>query len=529
MGMTVIGPTRQDQGLYDFAVFGFNGLLNIKSAPQELNDNELTAALNIYGSTDGAVSQRRGMTLHGAQLSAVAGSGLARFFQQVINGVPQNPAVVKTLAQLSGNLYNVETLAQIGVVNVLGAAAQPWSIAQAYDPAHTGGASDCLVICTGSGGPYLFDGTSVTVPAAWTANVPSARWCALVNGVLWFAGVPSQPNLMWGSGLNAPETLPFYNTITTSRPVIGLGVLGAGAQSALVAGLTKGLAVIGGVGPSSFFQQEIPSTDGVAAGRSMITVDGILYFIGNSAIYRFDGQTISAISNKVEPWILNDASQQDFPMNGDRRISWSFYYNRRIYFVYDSGGVGYPNAALVWDLQLQGWTVMSGPKLYAAVLLDAPGDASPPLCLTLDATKGQVYNFDVLNAALGVDDAGMNFSTSVITKFFKIGDPGTPKILMRTYPEFFLTKFGGQFLAQSDYGASSASAIIPVTSTASALWDVSKWDVSFWAGGSANFVKQRTDFNLEGEAFAFGVSTNDSNPPYKFVGLSGTFSQLGRS
>lgn len=528
MPMTVLGPTRQSQGLEDFAVYGFPGLLNIKSAPQEVADTDLTQAVNVYGSADGAVNMRRGMTTHGAQFSASPGLGMYRFFQQVLAGAPV-ATISKTIAQVGGTMWNVDTGTQIGGTNALGANAQAWSVAPCFDPTATGGATDCLAICTGDGGPYLFNGTTITTPAVWSTSVPNARWCAVVNGVLWFAGVKAQPNLVWGSGINAPETLPFYNEFTVSRPVTGLGVIGAGAQSALVVGMTKGLSVLSGVGPNTFFLQEIPSTDGVAAGRTMIAVDAIVYYLGNSAIYSFDGTTITPISTKVEPWILNDPIYPDFPMNGSRLTAWAYYYNRRVYFFYDSGQVGHPNTALVWDLNLQGWTIYTGPKLVAGCLLDAPGDASPPLPLVLDAMKGQAYNFDVFNSLSGVDDAGTTISATATTKYFKIGAAGTPKTLMRVYPEFFIaTAFAGTFSAITDYGLSSSSVVVPLTQGA-ALWDVGLWDTALWSSGLQTFFKQRIDFNIEGEAFAFSVSTIDTNPPWKFVGASGTISQLGRS
>ena len=549
MALTVLGESRQDQQLLDFAAFGFSGLLNIKSAPQEVDDTELTAALNVYGTSDGGLAKALGFAPYVATIGTgvIPGQGLARLTQQVINGVPQAAPVNTMLAQIAGTLYglsavavvgNAGTATQIGATNALGAAALPWSTENVYDPAHAGGACDVLVICTGSGGPYIFDGTTISTPAAWTTSAPSAKYCKLINGVLWFGGIPSQPNLIQGSDINAPESLPYYNAIAVSRPVTGLGSLGAGAQSSLVVGMTKGLAVIGGVGPSTFFQSEISSTDGVAAGRTMVTVDGLLYYLGNSGIYTFDGGTITCISNKVEPWILVSPLQTDFPMNGKRSISWAFYYNRRMHFVYDSGNVGYTQTVLVFDLVLQGWTVLSSPRIGAAVLLDAPGDVAPPLCAVLDSTQGTAYWWDNLNTlAGGLATWQTSFVTNIATKFFKIGDPDTPKQLTRLYVELFLPVAGSivplTINVITDYGASSVGTVsIAAITTGVATWDVSIWDTSSWSNlgqGGQVFTKQRIDANLEAEAFAFGVTSSDTNPPYRFIGVSGTISQLGRS
>jgi hypothetical protein len=458
----------------------------------------------------------------------------------------------------------------------------------------------------------------------------------LINGVLWFGGVPLQPNLVWGSALGGPENLPVYNEFNLSKPVTGLGLIGDDVQGALVVGFNEGHSIISGVGPGNFFIQDIPSEDGVAAGRSMVTVAGVLYYIGNTAIYRYDGSVPTPISTKVEPWILNDPLYPDFPMNGTRSQSWAFFYNQKIYFVYDSGPSGSPNTALVWDIRRQGWTIYSPFKFYAACLMDAPGDPDPPALVAIGATSGQVYNLDtytlaaptpstttVAGGALGsrtyfirntyvtalgesiissevsqvvaashllvvnspattgqssgwntyvsttagaetrqnggtpialgaafteptsglvtgaalptvnphqIDDAGTVISSVATTKYFKIGDPGTPKVLMRLYPELFLESWGGSVVVITDYGSSASSQIVVVQNTQGALWDVALWDASVWAGGAPRtFVKQRLDFNLQGEAFAFSITTSDTNPTYAIQGFSGSFVQEARS
>lgn len=630
----------------EFAVFGFGGGLNIKSMPQELADNELTIALNVYLRSDGGIEQRKGMTARGAQISANRGSGIARFFQQVVNGVPVSPANRFLLAQIGGTLYNADTQAQIGAAGALGAAAKPWSVVQAFDSNHVlpppaaltnqapvaGGAlaagtypasatyvnasgetlnsvditvtvtvnqqfilnsppalgnatgwipyvgtangasntetkqsaalpigtnynvsaivagaakpatntalapSDVLIICTGSGGPYVFDGSIIYTPSSLNA-VAGARWCAAINGITWYGGIPSQPNLAVATQINQPEN-PF-TFFSMTYPVTGLAPLGAGAAGAMVVGMVRGLSVIYGTGSSNFYQLDYLFPDGVVAGRTMIAVDGAIFFLGGVAVWRFDGQQIQRVSDKIEPWILNDPLVTDYPMNGDRTISFAWFYNNRLHIGYDSGGVGYCNTYIVFDLLAGGWTVLAGPTLAGACLLDGPGDSSPPICVAIDGQKGQVYTWDQYNGkgfnGHGVDDAGAAILAVAATKYFKLDKAGVDKELQNIYPEMFVEQFDGQIFANTNYGITQQPFNPTGTSGASFLWDSGNWDSSVWAAAGLQFFRPKLEVSSASstsapyEAFSFGIQNNPTDPPFRFAGISGTVVVLPRS
>lgn len=636
-----------------YAIYDFSGGLNIKSLPQELDDSELTAAVNVYLRAEGGVEMRRGIKQHGPSLGATPCKGVFRFFQQVRNGA--QVSFSQTIVQQAGNLNDLDAGGPVGnppvPANVLGAGANPMVCRRVYDPQHllnppnvaisnqlvagtstapgtvyivftytnpfgeslqnlivasnttdathqiqclspaaygnatgwncyagtagTGGPfykqntspiaigtnftipstlltttaapttntatapSDVVVICTGVGGPYIYDGLTVYTPSGW-AGVAGAQWCEVLNGILWFGGIPSQPNLLQGSMLGQPETLFYANAFACDGPITGLCASGQGPQSGLVIGLNRGVQVLYGTGLLNWYMQSIPMQDGVVAGRTMIAVDGIVYYLGRLAIYAFDGQQSYPISEKVEPWIMNDPLYPDYPMNGNRAISFAFWYNHRLHFAYDTGNVGYCNAFLVCHLNVKNsWTVLFGPKLAGACLLDAPGDGIgvntyPAPCVVVDGTTGLGYDWDVYNGAgangHGVDDNGSVIQTLVLSKYFKIGEPGTTKRIQRYYPELFVEQFNGQAIAFTNYGATNSTEIINQQSVGSGLsWDVGNWDVNTWAGNPLTWITQRVDVDLEGEAFAFGITSNDTNPPYRFVGVSGTFAQEARN
>lgn len=402
------------------------------------------------------------------------------------------------------------------------------------------GQTDVLVLCTGAGGPYVYDGMHLYTPAGWSA-ASGASWCALVNGILWFGGIPATPNTIYGSGdgiLESFETLPGYRVFVMSQPVTGLCALGTGATAALVIGMNTGISVLSGTSPSTFYLADIPSDDGVMAGRTMVYDNGTVYWLGRQAVYAFNGNGPPVpLSLQVEPFVLNDLYIQGYPMNGTRATSFAFVYNNRLHIVYESSAT-YCNTLLVYDLIVQGWTVLQVPMgMASACLLDAPGDASPAVCIVGSGTTAQAYTWDVV-PSIGdpAMDNGTNIACQVQTKFFKVGVPGTNKALQRCYPEFYLSgPFSASWTVATDYGSETYSSILVINpDIGSAEWDVAEWDDALWAGTSAfvsyNAPESRLDFGgIQAEAFAFGVQTANACSPWAFAGASGVWNQRGRT
>lgn len=541
MPFNVMGRHNNSQRTLDFSLYDISAGINKKKAPQELNDNELTIGTNGYLRDDGGFIGRLGVARRQPQFNTQQTAGTIRFYQNVVSAVPLVTPKVYTLAQSGGTLFDVDRNVTYGGAGALGPTGGPWSAVQVYDPNRNGG-TDVLVICTGNGGPYIFDGTVIYTPANWTTNIPGARFVQLINGILWFGGIPGQPTFVFGSQLfgsagGGPEFIPFYNELQVSRTITGLGVIGAGSQAALAVGMTQGISLIVGTGAQNFTVIEMPSQDGPVSYRAMITVDGILYYQGQVAMYRCDGYSIYPISNPVEPWILNDPTAQEFPMNGDRTLCWTMYYRHKIYFWYDSGNTGVTNTALVYDMIRTGWTIYRGSIAFSCgAVLNAPGDPDPPQFIVGDANSGIIYNFEVSIPQVGIPEAywptsddGASIFVQCQTKFFKIGQPGTPKTLLRVYPEIFATIAQPGLGIATDYAVASTFDTIPIAAEAAMTWGTSLWGPpTTWATAGLSFTALRIDFNLQAEAFAFVMQSNDMNPPWRWVGLTGVFSQNGK-
>lgn len=521
---------KRGKQLLDFTQYDFSGGINITDSFEQMSDKDMRACTNGYLSTDGNIIQRLGANPSGPVCGTGPGSNIYRFFQELYHGAVVSRSI--TLEQVGGTLYNADDGTMIGTLNQLGADAQPMSVAKVLDPAHSGGATEILVICTGDGGPYAYDGVALTTLTTGPTTITDPRWCIQINNQLFFGGLSNQPNLVVGSVAGQPESQPGYATFEVSLPVTGLGAVGIGAQAALVVGMTLGVTLIQGFTPNSYFEQEIHSDqDGPVAGRTMISADGYCYFLGNMAIYRFDGSSYVEISRKVRKWILNDPTEPAFPMNGNRQLSWAFAYERRIYFFYDSGNVGYTNVALVWDLDRQGWTIYNGIPFSGAALANAPGDVSPWQAVAVSALSGQQFQFEAyLDDNFNVADDGAPVPTDILTKYFKIGGAIVSKTLMRTYLELLLqSNLNGNLAIATDYGGSTTIPFSFESTAPSALWDDGTWDLDDWQAVSWQRLQKRYDMNIQGEAFAFELTTNSISPPWQLMGLAGRVSVMPRN
>jgi hypothetical protein len=549
MGITKLGKLQQGQPLaQEFGIYGFTGGLNVKTVPQQLGDSDLAVAQDGYLTSEGGFQLRNGMTRYGTALPTAGPVYLARFWQDVINGSPQATELVYLLAQNGTGLYSVganrNTL--IGTIGNSGVGMQ-YARIQNPSPLHFPNAlTDCFVVCSGVGGPYVWDGTNFYTPTGWSA-ASGASWCAQVNGILWFGGIPGTPNQIFGTGdgvLEPMESLPGFRNFVYSSRVMGLVASGTGAQAALCVGLNDGVAILYGTGPSNFYQMETPFADAVTAGNTMISYDGTIFFLGHSADYAFSlGNVPTQFSQKVEPWILNrpyssSPANPGYPLTTNRAASWQTVYNNRLHLGYCSQ-LSTPDTVLVYDLDVNAWTVLRPtPGLASMILLNAPSDPDPYTAL-VGGTNGLIYTWDVQPAeGASVYDDTAPVLAALQTKYYKIGVPGTNKAMFRFYPEFFLSgTFVGDFLLSLDYGGAQVTtplslAYVPFYG----VWDVSTWDDADWGtGAQAEFVPftaptTRVDYPAsQGESFSFGIQMTQALAPWIFAGGSGVVQQRGRT
>ena len=249
-GLTVLGKFQRGMpGSLDFSLYNFAGGLNVKDLPQQVGDSDLTEALNVYLRPGGGVATRMSMTLRSALGSpSDTVQGVFQYYRSIVSGVPVTPSS-RTLLQIGNSLYWEQTNTLIGGIGGFGINdALPMTAVQFQNPndgAYPDGLTDCVAICSGAGGPYIYDGTRLYHPIGWNA-AKGAKWCAVVNGVVWFGGIESAPNQIFGTGTGqdddaSMQQLPAYRNFVMSGPVMGLCAAGTGATAALVIGRSNGL------------------------------------------------------------------------------------------------------------------------------------------------------------------------------------------------------------------------------------------------------------------------------------------------
>ena len=548
MALKQLGKLQQGtEEPLEFGFYGFKGGLNVKGAPQMIDDEDLTIATNGYLRPDGAFQLRNGMQILGPPVAGGAHSlYLSRFFQDIKNGAVVSPEVVALLGVFNGSLYGLPTIGAATLIGSVGGIDSQATFVRFQDPNNPNfpaGLTDVIVICTGHGGPYIYDGFNLYTPAGW-ASVAGAQWCCIVNGIVWFGGLPLLPNQIFGTGdgiTASMESLPAYRNFIFSTPVFGLVALGAGATANLVVGLNSGIGMLSGTGPSTFYLQEIAFSDGVTAGRTMVFDNGLIFFLGHNAVFSFDGQTTpKQISQKIEPWILNDPLTTGYPMTGFRQLSWAAVYNNRLHVGYCSSATT-PNVILTFDLIVGGWTVqIPTPGIASMCLLDAPSDPNPAPAIVGSSQSGQAYTWDFVTSSTGISYDGVPSSpvlAEVQSKFFKIGVPGTSKTLLRYYPEFLVAGiFSVTTSIATDYGATTgaATSTSPTSIFMTGIWDSSAWDLSVWDGQFSKFSSfgspaSRLDFNVQADSFAFGVVMSQGLAPWIWSGATGAIQQGGRA
>lgn len=556
MGLMSLGTLQMGSNQpKEFAHYGCRGGLNVHDPAVLVGDEDLTIATDGYlvatGDGLGGFRMRNGMNSWNTHAPPATGMAiLARFYQGIKNGSVVTNETHLLLAQIGNTLYSVpQSSAAWPTIGTIGTNANPMTtvrIQNPNDPNFTSGLTDCMVICTGVGGPYVFDGTNLYTPGGWS-NASGASWCELVNGIIWFGGMKQFPNQVFGSGdgiTASMESLPAIRNFVFSSPVTGLCALGSGANAALIIGLNTGFGILFGTGPSTFYLQEIPFTDSCTAGRTMISVLGVLYFLGHNGEYVFDGMSIpKQVSLKVEPWILNDTYTTGYPMTSNHSLSWSCAYNNKLHIGYCSA-MSTPDTILCLDLNVGGWTVLRpNTGIASMVLLDAPADPDPYQCVVGSSTTGKVMQWDFVPTTPGAsiyDDAPTNtvpVLATFQTKSFRLGVPGTTKAFQRFYPEFSITgQFAVNFTLNVDSGNQQYQALsqnIAIGSGSAGTWDASVWDVASWSG--ANFLRfgppySRIDFDsIEGSEFAFGVIMANPSCPWVYAGGTGVFSQRSRT
>ncbi|CAB4192566.1 hypothetical protein UFOVP1244_39 [uncultured Caudovirales phage] len=197
-------------------------------------------------------------------------------------------------------------------------------------------------------------------------NPPKARWLAVVKNFLVVANTVDSdgisPQRVRWSGLDSPTSwTPSLVTQADFQDLFGDG----GENQGIMVGLTQADATVVQeramwkmtyTGPPLGFQfDKLEGVRGTPAPGSLVTIGGLVYYLGNDGFYVFDGSQSSPIGNgKINNTFFSDVDHLYF-----RRISSVSDITRKlIYWSYPDANAsfGIPNKILVFDWGSGEWT-----------------------------------------------------------------------------------------------------------------------------------------------------------------------------
>lgn len=198
--------TRPGQKLIERPIMG---VLDQSINPARLPPGNISILQNYVYREGGGVAKRTGSGIDVG--TGATGSGLPiRSGVRWYRGVP---SVAKQMIVQSGDalyLRNDSTGAYTQIAT-LNPGSTPAFFASAFDPAQSGvagtPASDVLIITYGSGAPLKWDGTHLTALSAAITN--AFVGCEAWHNHVWFWGDPNNPDVVFGTDINNPESYAF--------------------------------------------------------------------------------------------------------------------------------------------------------------------------------------------------------------------------------------------------------------------------------------------------------------------------------
>lgn len=194
------------------------GVLNEETNAARLKPGELTIAHNVVYQPAGGAAKRTGTGPYGYPgTGPYTGYGVTGSGQPTQSGVrwyrgyPSSAA--QMIVQSNDNLYlgNDATGGFTHIGALLDPGSSPAFWCSAYDPAESGvggtPASDVLIFTYASGPPMKWDGTNLTQLSSAITN--NFKGCTYWHDHVWFWGDPNNPDTLYATDINNPESYTF--------------------------------------------------------------------------------------------------------------------------------------------------------------------------------------------------------------------------------------------------------------------------------------------------------------------------------
>jgi hypothetical protein len=173
--------------------------------------------------------------------------------------------------------------------------------------------------------------------------------------------------------------------------------------------------------PTNWVLRNLHPTIGCSGRGTPIIINGFIYFLSTTGLYRTDGTTFERISAPVDSFLSNfSTSTGGTVLNRN-----AYYYDEKYILVTPDQTTGVNTTFLVYDLRREAWSrwVTGGATQLDFQGLVFYGDTIPPRLyggIRTPAGTGKVWQ---LSTTTGYQDDGSNFTCTARTKRFTWGDP----------------------------------------------------------------------------------------------------------
>ena len=167
--------------------------------------------------------------------------------------------------------------------------------------------------------------TTRVAPLTFDQSFPSVKYLAENGGTMFGAGVASEPNRLYYTGVNNTTFENFLLVDDDGEEITGL----VSFQTNLVIFTRRSIWVLSGNSPSTFFLRKVVPDRGCCAPHSIVPVDAQIYFLSETGFFAYDLSNVVEISRRIQPTLLLRAFSRDAMIVGvhdrpNNSVWWSY-------------------------------------------------------------------------------------------------------------------------------------------------------------------------------------------------------------
>jgi hypothetical protein len=218
-------------------------------------------------------------------------------------------------------------------------------------------ANNSLLVSNGVDAAQKYDGTTVST----LANAPAlSNFITTHDNRVYLAA----KSTVYFSALRKAED---WSTVNDSGSIVvetsdGLDITGLIAGSSrLTVFKQNSIHELFGNNPSNYQMKIVTDNLGSPTGNTAQVIDGVIYFLGNDAVYRYSGGSVPSSDFSLQ---VRDALSKINKAAADQSVSWQT--GKKYYLAFPTGSNTNPDTVLEYDLEFNLWNTWSFPSPITA-------------------------------------------------------------------------------------------------------------------------------------------------------------------